>query len=43
MRKSKPVDELTIEDLQESPIWEWAIDEEETEEQDETWVRPSDT
>lgn len=41
MKKSKPVDELTIEDLKEHPIWEWAIDEEEYEEQDETWVRPS--
>ncbi|RKL65701.1 hypothetical protein CR203_18750 [Salipaludibacillus neizhouensis] len=43
MRKSKPVDELTIEDLKENPIWEWAFDEEENEEQDETWVRPSET
>jgi hypothetical protein len=43
MRKSKPVDELTIEDLKENPIWEWAIDEEENEELDETWVIPSET
>ncbi|MFC0472327.1 hypothetical protein ACFFHM_17985 [Halalkalibacter kiskunsagensis] len=43
MRRSKPVDELTIEDLKENPIWEWAVDEEENEEQDETWVRPSET
>jgi len=43
MSKSKPVDDLTIEDLKENPIWEWAIDEEENEEQDETWVRPSET
>lgn len=43
MSKSKPVDELTIEDFKNSPIWEWAIDEEENEEQDETWVRPSET
>jgi hypothetical protein len=42
MGKSKPVDELTIEDLKENPIWEWAIDEE-NEEQDETWVTPSET
>lgn len=42
MKKSKPVDELTIEDLKEHPIWEWAIDEEESEEQDETWVKPSE-
>lgn len=43
MSKSKPVDELTIENFKNSPIWEWAIDEEENEEQDETWVRPSET
>ncbi|MGE7767334.1 hypothetical protein [Peribacillus sp. NPDC096540] len=43
MSKSKPVDELTIEDFKKSPIWEWAIDEEENEDQDETWVRPSET
>jgi hypothetical protein len=43
MGKSKPVDELTVEDFKESPIWEWAIDEEENEDQDETWVRPSET
>jgi hypothetical protein len=41
MGKSKPVDELTIEDFKKSPIWEWAIDEEENEDQDETWVKPS--
>lgn len=23
MSKSKPVDELTLEDFEESPIWEW--------------------
>ncbi|WP_223587553.1 hypothetical protein [Neobacillus bataviensis] len=43
MSKSKPVDELTIEDFKESTIWEWAIDEEENVEQNETWVRPSET
>lgn len=43
MSKSKPVDELTIEDLRKYPIWEWAIDEEENVEQDETWVRPAET
>jgi hypothetical protein len=41
MGKSKPVDELTIEDFKKSPIWEWAIDEEKNEDQDETWVKPS--
>ncbi|MBJ8106089.1 MULTISPECIES: hypothetical protein [Bacillus cereus group] len=43
MSKSKPVDELTIEDLKQNPIWEWAIDEEEYEECDETWVKPVET
>ncbi|HZH61138.1 MAG TPA: hypothetical protein VEY70_16560 [Metabacillus sp.] len=43
MSISKPVDELTLEDFNESPIWEWAIDKEENEGQDETWVRPSET
>ncbi|MDM5317211.1 hypothetical protein QUF49_14475 [Fictibacillus sp. b24] len=43
MTTSKPVDELSIKDLKEHPIWEWVIDEEENEEQDETWVRPSET
>ncbi|MEH6949549.1 hypothetical protein V7068_21280 [Bacillus sp. JJ634] len=28
MRKSKSVNELTIEDLKENPIWEWEIGEE---------------
>ncbi|HDR3890383.1 TPA: hypothetical protein QCO65_004902 [Bacillus cereus] len=43
MNKSKPVGELTIEDLKQNPIWEWAIDEEENEECDETWVKPVET
>ncbi|EJQ44678.1 hypothetical protein IEE_02868 [Bacillus cereus BAG5X1-1] len=43
MNKSKPIDELTIEDLKHNPIWEWAIDEEENEECDETWVKPVET
>ncbi|PSL41053.1 hypothetical protein B0H99_103187 [Planomicrobium soli] len=43
MLKTKPVNELTIDDLKKSPIWEWAIDSEENEEQDETWVRPAET
>ncbi|HGH7183085.1 hypothetical protein DXB51_27355 [Bacillus cereus] len=41
MSKCKPIDELTIEDLKQNPIWEWAIDEEENEEYDETWVTPA--
>ncbi|WP_242320340.1 hypothetical protein [Bacillus cereus group sp. BfR-BA-01349] len=40
MSNCKPIDELTIEDLKQNPIWEWAIDEEENEEHDETWVKP---
>ncbi|MET7016503.1 hypothetical protein [Bacillus mycoides] len=43
MNKSKLVDELTIEDLKQNQIWEWAIDEEENEEYDETWVKPVET
>jgi hypothetical protein len=43
MTKSKPVNALFITDFKESPIWEWAIDEEKNEEQDESWVRPSET
>lgn len=40
MSNCKPIDELTIEDLKQNPIWEWAIDEEEY---DETWVKPAAT
>jgi hypothetical protein len=37
----KPVDQLTASDLDAFPVWEFAIDEEEgDEEQDETWVKP---
>lgn len=43
MINCKPIDELTIEDLKQNPIWEWAIDEEENEEHDETWVKPATT
>ncbi|WP_259417530.1 hypothetical protein [Bacillus toyonensis] len=43
MSHCKPIDELTIEDLKQNPIWEWAIDEEENEEHDETWVKPAAT
>ncbi|UJF28451.1 hypothetical protein [Planococcus sp. 107-1] len=42
-KKSKPVDELTIEDLKQFPIWDWAIGSEGEEEQDETWVQPAET
>lgn len=43
MSKSKPIDELTIDDLQEYPIWERATDSEGGEERDETWVEPVET
>jgi hypothetical protein len=36
----KPIDSLTIEDLENFAIWEFCTDEEEVEGQDETWVRP---
>ncbi|CAN7235558.1 MULTISPECIES: hypothetical protein [unclassified Variovorax] len=39
----KPVDELTASDLEAFPVWEFAMDEEEVEEQDETWVKPVPT
>jgi hypothetical protein len=39
----KPIDALTPEDLTSFPIWEFASDEEDVdEERDETWVRPVD-
>ena len=40
LRTRKPIDQLQPEDLAAFPIWEFANDEEGTEEQDETWVRP---
>ena len=43
MRTSKPVDELTIKDFETNPIWEWSIGEEDNNEQDETWVKPTET
>ncbi|MFP7486261.1 hypothetical protein SFC65_19045 [Priestia filamentosa] len=41
--RSKPVDQLTIEDLKKYPIWTWAIEEERNVFQDETWVTPAKT
>lgn len=38
--KSKPFAEITLEDILEHPIWEYALDEEGVEGQDESWVRP---
>lgn len=40
LKTRKPIDQLKPEDLIAFPIWEFASDEEESEEQDETWVRP---
>ena len=40
LKTRKPIDQLRIADLEAFPIWEFATDEEETEGQDETWVRP---
>lgn len=39
-RTRKPVDALTSEDLAAFPIWEFALDEEDDPERDDTWVRP---
>lgn len=35
----KPFQKLTREDLSNSPIWEWCVDDEVEDDQDETWVR----
>ncbi|MBC8051201.1 MAG: hypothetical protein H7X92_13810 [Chitinophagales bacterium] len=40
MKIRKKVDELTLKDLAEYPVWEFALDEEGEENQDETTVRP---
>jgi len=37
---SKPIDDLTQDDLDVFPVWEFALDEEGIEGHDETWVRP---
>lgn len=38
--KSKPIEEITLADFLEHPIWEYALDEEGVEGQDESWIRP---
>ena len=38
--KSKSLEDITLTDVLENPIWEWALDEEGVEGQDETWQRP---
>jgi hypothetical protein len=38
--KSKSLKDITLDDSLKYPIWEWALDEEGEDEQDETWQRP---
>ncbi|MEP7377903.1 MAG: hypothetical protein ABI675_31180 [Chitinophagaceae bacterium] len=38
--KSKSLDNITLDDALKYPIWEWALDEEKKDGQDETWQRP---
>ncbi|MEN0054028.1 MAG: hypothetical protein AAGC65_10175 [Mucilaginibacter sp.] len=38
--KAKPLDEITLQDVLEYPIWEWATNQETVEGQDETWQQP---
>jgi len=38
--RSKSLDDITLENCLEYPIWEWALDEEGVPGQDETWQRP---
>jgi ribosomal protein L40E len=40
-RDDKPFDELTVEDFQRHPVWEFDFDNEGEEGRDETWVRPA--
>jgi hypothetical protein len=40
LRTRKPVSRLTLSDLRSFPVWEFCIDEEGVEGQDETWIRP---
>ena len=37
----KPIEELSLEDFSFSSIWEWDLENESFEYQDESWVRPS--
>ncbi len=38
--KSKSLEDITLDDSLEHPIWVWALDEEGVEGQDETWQKP---
>ncbi|HOF88182.1 MAG TPA: hypothetical protein PLZ36_08795 [Armatimonadota bacterium] len=40
MGECKPVDKLTVEDLTRYPIWEFDLENEDEDGQDETWVKP---
>ena len=40
MATRKPIDQITVADLADFPIWEFCLDEEDVEGMDETWVRP---
>lgn len=40
LQTRKPIDALTSEDLKAFAIWEFAMDEEADDAQDETWIRP---
>jgi hypothetical protein len=40
LKTRKPIDQLRPIDLRAFPVWEFASDEEDDEDQDETWVRP---
>ena len=40
LKTRKPVDQLRVVDLEAFPIWEFATDEEDDDNMDETWVRP---
>lgn len=37
---SKPMEEVTLQDMLEYPIWTFALDEEDVDGQDETWQKP---
>ena len=39
-KNHKPIDELTIENLKQHPVWRFSLEEESQDDWDETWVRP---
>jgi hypothetical protein len=43
LQTRKPIDALTVEDLETFAIWEFAMEEEDDEARDETWVRPRES